>query len=504
MDCLHTYPILSKDPVAHLHVAEDAPPYRLQSPASDHHDGKALRLAMSLVVGAREAARDREAARTRLRRFCARAVGRDVARDATVCTDDALGQRLMALERDGNRQLCTRLQLLVRFADAELYRQDGCRSMIQWMDQWLNLGRITASERLRVGRALQSLPMCESLFALGKLSYSKARIITRYATAATDEAYADATLELSTLETEAWCEQYRHEQDAEALAAAEDRDAAAELLAFDRRALRTRDLDAHRTRITLDLPKDLAAEFLCSLEHCEDEVRDSQRADTPHTPSDEMPTDEPTAVQRRADAAVMMSRRSLAHAGEAVSTAERYRVHVTVDAHSLAAVNPDMDTCFANMQPPFRRALINGRTPISTAMARRLATQAGFTSLAVDDLGTPVGTQLTAVPFSRRQLKALRARDGCCQMPGCGADRHLDGHHVVPRSEGGCSTLDNAVLLCSGCHRLLHEGGFRLERDDHVDGPDLVRRYRLFDAGGRELGSRGAALQRATLNATVW
>jgi hypothetical protein len=54
------------------------------------------------------------------------------------------------------------------------------------------------------------------------------------------------------------------------------------------------------------------------------------------------------------------------------------------------------------------------------------------------------------------------------------------------------------VLLCGGCHRLLHEGRFRLERVSMIDGQptDAVRRYRLFDANDVEYGSRGAALRR--------
>lgn len=69
-------------------------------------------------------------------------------------------------ERDCDRQLLTGLELLMHFPDAELYRRDGCRIMVQWIDQWLNVGRIVASERLRIGRTLQNLLTCDSLIAL--------------------------------------------------------------------------------------------------------------------------------------------------------------------------------------------------------------------------------------------------------------------------------------------------------------------------------------------------
>jgi hypothetical protein len=38
-----------------------------------------------------------------------------------------------------------------------------------------------------------------------------------------------------------------------------------------------------------------------------------------------------------------------------------------------------------------------------------------------------------------------------------------------PSAAGGETSLDNLMLLCSRHHRLVHEGGFRIERDyqDH-------------------------------------
>lgn len=63
---------------------------------------------------------------------------------------------------------------------------------------------------------------------------------------------------------------------------------------------------------------------------------------------------------------------------------------------------------------------------------------------------------------------ALKLAKGVCQ--GCGADEkklfkrasdgevYLEVHHIVPLSEDGSDTLDNACALCPMCHRLLHYG----------------------------------------------
>jgi hypothetical protein len=49
-----------------------------------------------------------------------------------------------------------------------------------------------------------------------------------------------------------------------------------------------------------------------------------------------------------------------------------------------------------------------------------------------------------------------------CRFPGCTRRRNLHAHHVVYWSDGGCTDLDNLVLVCSRHHTLIHERGFRL------------------------------------------
>jgi hypothetical protein len=64
------------------------------------------------------------------------------------------------------------------------------------------------------------------------------------------------------------------------------------------------------------------------------------------------------------------------------------------------------------------------------------------------------------------QRRALRLRDGGCGFPECDRPHEwCDAHHVVPWEHGGCSDQDNLVLLCRRHHRLVHEGGWHIERD---------------------------------------
>jgi hypothetical protein len=60
--------------------------------------------------------------------------------------------------------------------------------------------------------------------------------------------------------------------------------------------------------------------------------------------------------------------------------------------------------------------------------------------------------------------RAVVVRDGHCRFPGC--DRPppwCDAHHVRHWADGGETAASNLVLLCRRHHRLIHEGGFRVE-----------------------------------------
>lgn len=47
----------------------------------------------------------------------------------------------------------------------------------------------------------------------------------------------------------------------------------------------------------------------------------------------------------------------------------------------------------------------------------------------------------------------------CCQVCGeteVGNIAFLEAHHIIPKSHGGSNAIDNLVLLCPRCHKLVH------------------------------------------------
>ena len=68
----------------------------------------------------------------------------------------------------------------------------------------------------------------------------------------------------------------------------------------------------------------------------------------------------------------------------------------------------------------------------------------------------------------RRYTARWRAATADAAFP---VARHprLHGHHVKHWADGGGTSLDNLILLCPTHHRLVHEGGFDVQRlDDGV------------------------------------
>ncbi|HUP75230.1 MAG TPA: HNH endonuclease signature motif containing protein [Acidimicrobiales bacterium] len=67
--------------------------------------------------------------------------------------------------------------------------------------------------------------------------------------------------------------------------------------------------------------------------------------------------------------------------------------------------------------------------------------------------------------FGRAQKKAAAVRDLSCLF----ADRdkpirYADYHHCIPWADGGLTDIGNAGPTCNGCHDLLTNHGYRLER----------------------------------------
>ncbi len=315
-------------------------------------------------------------------------------------------------------------------------------------------------------------------FGSGRLSYSKVRALTRVA----DRESEEDLLELARHATAAQLE--RMVRAARRVTAAEAAEAHRE--SYVRWYW---DDDDGCLHVDAKLPPEDGAIFLRALEAARDslaQLRDERddgsaepRTAAAATPADggsaepPEPAPPPPPAPTNAESLTAMCEATLARPPTGLTGGERYQLLLHVDASTLATDSPG-----ASMSGPGACAIADG-PGISPETARRLGCDASIVAIAERD-GSPVGVgrRTRSIPPSVR--RALVARDGRCQFPGCERHRFVDAHHIVHWAQGGATELGNLVLLCRHHHRLVHEGGYLLSRSP-------AGRLRITNPHGAEL-----------------
>ncbi len=177
-----------------------------------------------------------------------------------------------------------------------------------------------------------------------------------------------------------------------------------------------------------------------------------------------------TAGQRRADALVELSRRSLAFGDLPLVGGERPHVSAIVP---LAEVEER-----SGAEP----GELGWTGPVSGALIRRILCDAAVTRVVVDGASQPldVGRATRVVPAGLR--KAVAIRDRHCQWPGCDVPAvWCDCHHIVFWSRGGRTCVSNLIMLCGYHHTRLHLSGQTIRR--HPDGRTALVPYPQAEPG---------------------
>ena len=97
--------------------------------------------------------------------------------------------------------------------------------------------------------------------------------------------------------------------------------------------------------------------------------------------------------------------------------------------------------------------------------ARRLGCNARIQVLVEDQGGDPIRLGRVSREPPSWMIRQLRYRDRECRFPGCGARRFTQAHHIVWWENGGRTDLENLVLICSFHHKLVHEYGWGIRRE---------------------------------------
>ncbi len=353
-----------------------------------------------------------------------------------------------------------RLLALIREFDARGGWNTGFRSCAGWLSWRVGLDLGAARERVRVARALGTLPLLAQAMARGELSYAKVRALSRVATPETEE----RLLAFGRAGTAAHVERLvrgwrRVDRQAEAREAAQRHRS---------RALHVYQDDDGMVVLRGRLEPEVGALLLQALAAARETLY--QRARVPGGDAagpGGVSAETPTMPQRQADALALLAETALHQGLDPGAPGERYQVVVHVDAPVLA--DPGQ---------PGQSVLEDGAR-VSAETSRRLACDASRVVMRHDEEGgvVEIGARTRTIPPALR--RALQHRDRGCRFPGCGV-RAGQGHHLRHWAQGGPTTLSNLALLCRRHHRAVHEEGYQVAR-----GPDGALRFRRPD--GRPL-----------------
>ena len=428
------------------------------------------------------------------------------------------------------------LLVLIREFDARGGWDCGFSTCAQWLTWRVSLSPGAARERVRVAHALKPLPLMSEAMKRGRLSYSKVRALTRVARPETEKELVDLGLAGTAAHVEQVVRAWKRID--RTIEARDDqlRDASSSLTAhIDENGMYLiRGRLAPETGEALMKALDAAGEKLYG-ERKNGPQKNAERPPAGKVRADALGLVAESALKAGLDAGssgdryqvvVHVSEEDLKEAecaapqatdagpdvpagtrrpvltnGHGTAGAEAHVPAETPDAGSAsgresAGGHPDVPA--GTSQAPgcgcgSARGQ-NGHVPagtsaapggawlgtshvrVSSETARRIACDAGKVEMTHGNGQVlSVGRKTRTVPPPIR--RALEFRDQGCRFPGC-TSRHCDAHHIEHWADGGETKLSNLVLLCRRHHRLLHEGGLRLEMDDRGE-------VRFFNARGR-------------------
>jgi len=357
----------------------------------------------------------------------------------------SIRERLQVLSQKITSNHADLLELLVRFDDDEGWKCNGSKHCAAWMNAEIGISVQTGWEYLRVGRKLRTLTTLRALFRVGKVSWSKVRLISRVADETNERILCHAALDASVSDIKTLCEGYRWNEDGSEDGTDSDSENEQAMQQWLSRSLSWKEASNGNTKIQITLPPEMAQAFLNSVEQSINQLDTTSNG----------------ISQRRADAAVLMAEKSLQSEEREIATADRYQVVVSVDAEELKNTDVKVNTP-RKPHTPEKRATVQNTGPIAKETARRIACDCSI-SVNHKENGQPVNIGRKSRIWPTAMARAIKDRDQVCVWPGCIQSRHLHIHHIKHWADGGETSINNGACLCSHHHTLVHEGGYTIE-----------------------------------------
>lgn len=340
---------------------------------------------------------------------------------------DQLDEAIVGLSARINANTYELLVLIREFDERAGWLKWGLESCAQWLHWRCDVSRQAAREKVRVAHALKDLPVIAVAFSEGRLSYSKVRALTRVATPLNEEELSSFALSTTASRVEERCHHMRNTY--------RGATAAANAVHARRQVRVVRNAERGVICLNVELPAE-EGELVC---RALDKAMEAAGEKGPEFEAESWGA-------QQADALVAMARIYLdGGAGSTTSAADNYQVVVHVDETALRGKE--------------------GRSDLAVESVKRLTCDGSVVPM-MDGLdGEPLSVGRKQRTVSAAMKRALWSRDRGCAFPGCTHRRFVDAHHVRHWADGGETSMDNTLLLCSAHHRLVHEGGYEIRKD---------------------------------------
>lgn len=372
------------------------------------------------------------------------------------------------------------LVTLVDFDQAGLYELDGHTSTVGWLVERCGMGRSTAKEKVRVAHDLLRRPVIGAAFLDGTLTYSKARILTRLA-GLDDVRDAEFVAEYAA-QTADWLERRVRYWNLCHGDEPRPRDE------FDQaRIVFQPGFGGANGRIIIEGPnEDLArimnvtdayGTFLYWLSR-----RDTGEGEAPMEPGAEAPMEPPVLRADDTSEPVVMTPaefvepRDEAPMEPSQSLSQRRFGWFSDLVEEIALVrsdqlDPDRATVAVTVsyESLIQQSAVGGVTDVGTLLSgdavRKLACDCGVSRMVTNGVSEILDVGRTTRTWTRAQRRAIRARHGHrCAVKGCGR-RITEIHHLTFWENGGITSIDNGIPLCSRHHHMVHDQGWAISWD---------------------------------------
>ena len=363
-----------------------------------------------------------------------------------------LRQELLDLHALTARLEAAKVDVLRAFGAVQGHRADLNTSLQAWLRNTLKVDAAEASRRVRTARVLPDLPKTEAALRAGDISIEHADLIATGVSRLDLETMLEAEDTLLTLAKTAAPRQLSSA--VRRLVQIVDPDESAE-----ERAARQHDSRyLHLTQgfdgcWNLEGRLDPAAGAAASAWFEANSRRRTQPDGEP---------DPRTPAQIRADAFSALIDRGLGDGSAPTVAKVPAQVSLVLDLPTLRDE--------VTVAEPGSALLSVFERSFGPATLERLTCCAEVRTLLVGEVGQPIAIGRAARFSTSAQNTLMLARDGGCIVPGC-ENLVVQAHHIVHwASEGGRTDVDAMVLLCSSCHHLVHEDGWRVEPDPERPG----------------------------------